>query len=292
MSNPFTKSRSKNRVRLPSQSEEERRAIELALQNIEGNVGTQQDLQTLLSAFAEPLISNLIAQQQGGAGATSPFDRRRLEAAREATQASGELLQTQLDLVRSGGIATEEDLERINQAANRAITLGRKDLETATGQAIQNLGRQLAPARGRRRATPIATRLEAVPEEGRREFGDLVRAIRGRESEARLRFPLERIGQLGQVAGRTQELADRLAQFERSLELDSLRARANALGQVGRITTSGSSLFDPLRLAGLLQRERLAQPKRESSQTPSIHEGLVGSSKGTGQVVGLILGGI
>lgn len=281
MSNPFTKSRSKSRVRLPQQTEEEQRAIELALQNIEGSVGTQADFQTLLSSLAEPLLANLIAGEEGGTGALSEFDLERQAIADAATQASSELLRDQLALIRGGGIATADELAAINEAANRAIDLERSNIERATGLALERLAEEVAPARGLRASdTPIVALGEDVTQEGIRQLGDIVSAIRGQEAEAGLRFPLERLGQVTAQAGRSQELADRIAEFERGLELDSLLARANLLGQVGGLTTGTSELFDPLRLVDLLQRERISQPKGEGSFTPSIHQGLIRSAEG------------
>lgn len=156
-----------------------------------------------------------------------------------------ELLQTQLERVRSGGEATPRETELINQAVEQALAAGETDIERFRSEGLESLREELAPQLGLRPGdTPILDRGSRIAAEATRQQGQLVTGLRGQQALSQLNFPLQRTAALGSLTGSLQEFQSRLRQsaFTNRLQLAGARSTAG-LGLAGVATPNIGPAF-------------------------------------------------
>lgn len=186
----------------PEEKEYTRQQIELAKQQL---ALTQEEhgWQSEIYAITKPLL------EKYGLMVSDEFDRYNapgaqalrdkyasLEEAQLDSQirnlpVQDELLQLQLDEIRRGGRATDEQKALIGEIANRAIETGDTDISRFLDKGFQQLREDLAPARGLRPTdSPMLDAGGQVLEEALRQKGQLTSQVRGAQANAELNFPL------------------------------------------------------------------------------------------------------
>ena len=129
-------------------------------------------------------------------------------------ETSDELLAIQLERIRAGGQATQQEIDLINTITERALASGETDISRFTQAGLEQLREELAPQLGLRPSdTPLLDRGGRVVAEGGRQQGQLVSALRGQQAESQLNFPLARAQALGGLTQAQQALAEQALQF-------------------------------------------------------------------------------
>lgn len=228
--------------RAPTAEETEliNKQIELAdfqLQQLQSEAERQQ------TVFDE--ASGLIGKQQDEV-------ERQTALARELEPIQKELLQRQLEQIRSGGAATPEQVALIDQATEAALESGQSDIERFQTTATERLREELAPSLGLRPGdTPILDRGARIAEEATRQFGQLTSNLRGANATARLNFPLAAGSFTSGLSQFQQGLADAQQQFSQQLRES---AALNRLNLSGAKTSAGLNLATgvPSNISGAL----------------------------------------
>ena len=168
-------STSTTQVNVPPMTEEEKQLLTLntqlaqkQLDNINALAPFQQEL--LNSSLADLRRQN--AQQTALDSAVSPEEQAAAyKADFERQQRMGplqdEILQRQLEQIRSGGAATPEQLQRIKEAADAGIAAGSADIDASTQRGIGLIKDELANSRGLRLSdSPISSEAALLSREG------------------------------------------------------------------------------------------------------------------------------
>ena len=125
-----------------------------------------------------------------------------------------ELLQMQLDEIRRGGRATEEQKRLIGEITDRAIETGDIDINRFLNQGLGQIREELAPARGLRPTdSPMLDAGGRVLEEAIRQKGQLTSQMRGAQANAELNFPLNASQVFSQQNQWQQNFGAQMGQF-------------------------------------------------------------------------------
>lgn len=147
-------------------------------------------------------------------------ERLRLQEAERGleTGARNELREIQLETLRAGGAATDEDIRLIQEARGAALQRGESDIDRAQRESTEILREELAPQLGLRPSdSPILDRGARIAEEATRQKGRLVNTLDAQAAEAQLRFPVERQALVSEATRRGQEFEESVAQFQQQL---------------------------------------------------------------------------
>lgn len=151
-----------------------------------------------------------------------------------------ELLEGQLERIRSGGAASDREVDLINQAIEQALAAGSTDIERFRTENLGALREELAPQLGLRPGdTPILDRGARIGAEALRQQGALSSSLRGQQAATLLNFPLQRSATLGLLSGAQQERLDALQQFQADLRQSAF---TNRLQLAGGRSTAGLGL--------------------------------------------------
>ncbi len=262
-------------------------AQETELQGLQVQLAQQQlEATQAQTAAAAPALRSLTQQQELLEELFTPEQQRQrlqeqIEFEDQFRPIQQELLERELERIRRGPGASEEELRLIGEATERGIASGESDISEFQRRGLQQIREELAPASGLRPTdTPIVERGLQLGREAQRQQGQLVRGLRGAEAQAALNFPLA-LGQFqqaqafgaSQLATSAQQFQSQLRQqaFQNQLRLGG-QASGTGLGALGGITGG----------LGGLQQLRLGQT---STQTRDPF----GQA---GQIAGGIAGGI
>ena len=148
--------------------------------------------------------------------------------------AGDEMLEMELERIRQGPGATDEQKALINEATEAQIARGESDIQAFGENAVGMIREELAPSRGLRPSdTPIQDRGFRVGEEMTRQQGNLVTGLRGAQAQAELNFPLAAGGQQAAWTQFQQGLAQSGSNFQQQLAQNAQANRLNLFGQVG-----------------------------------------------------------
>lgn len=252
-------------------------------------IGQMNDFQQQQFALAAPIFEKQAKLLEAALGdIENPETIARLEKVRAAQD---ELLDLELENIRRGGAATEEEKRLIGETVAQGIAAGESDITKFQGDVTERLAQELAPALGLRPTdTPIVDRAGRAAEEATRQQGQLVRNLRGAEATARLNFPLARSQVLSAATQFQQSLAESQRQFSEGLRESALTNRLNlAGGAVGQAGQFGLGLAtgipgNPGALAAALGSQRVAGAPRISTTTsaPSALQSIGGIASGVG----------
>lgn len=175
-----------------------------------------------------------------------------------------ELLDLELDAIRRGPGATDEQRALIEQATQSAIEVGESDISRFRESGIELLRTELAPNLGLRPGdTPIALRADKTLAEATRQQGQLISTLRGAQAGAELNFPLA-AGQLQSArVGTQQSIATSSQQFLSQLRQQIVQNNLAASGQVGNLNLQRASV--PFTGSGVLS----SLSALRTPQTPS-----------------------
>ena len=184
--------------------------------------------------------------------------------------AQDELLQIEMDRIRSGGAATEEQKRLINESTESQIARGSSDIAAFGQQQLDIIKDQLAPSRGLRPSdTPIQDRGFLLGGELARQQGNLVSDLRGQQAQAELNFPLAANQQQAGLSQFQQQLGESAGQFQSQLQQQAFSNRLNLFGQVGQL---GLGLIGSTQPNAQLQevfRPQLGTTSKGTSQSKS-----------------------
>jgi len=201
----------------------------------------QADFQQRAFQVIEPVLANMLQQQQVEAGLFTPEQQRQRmldQIAREDQMyaAQDELLQTELARIRGGTGATDEQKALINAATEAQIQRGESDIKAFGQDALQMIAQELAPSRGLRPTdTPIQDRGFQVGKEMARQYGQLVTGLRGEQAQAELNFPLAANQSQAALSQYQQQLNQSALQFNQQLQQQAQQNRLNLFGQTGQL---------------------------------------------------------
>jgi hypothetical protein len=253
-----------------------------------------------LAEFQLEQLQKQVTLQEEAFEALEPLVEGQLEdaaAARERAEKlrpiEDEILERQLEALRLGGAATDEQKRLIADATESSLAAGESDIDQFSEEAVRRLTQEFAPARGLRPGdSPIVDRGQLVAREAVRQQGQLARDLRTAQANAELNFPLA-AGQLGLAqsnftAGLTQAAQNLQANLQQA-------AVANRLNLANSVTGAGLGLANAGRtnLAGTisaLNASRGSTLTNSTSRSLGFGDLLVGAGKIAGGVGGLFTG--
>lgn len=167
-----------------------------------------------------------------------------------------ELLQLQLENVRRGGMATDEQSAAIDRTTDASISAGEADLDRASELGLERIRNTLAPSRGfRPDDSPIVDRGLELERETLAQKGGLQKSLRAGASAAKLNFGAG----VSSLAQQPQMIAQALKDFQTNLGLEAQATRMKYLGLAGG---SGVSTInaggDPYSYSSSLAQSRVA----------------------------------
>lgn len=134
--------------------------------------------------YNDPVAATLREKQR-------TLDAANIDAAIANVPIQQELLQRQLDEIRRGGRATDEQKAMIADITNRAMEAGDIDISRFLETGIDTIRNENAPARGfRPDDAPMIDASQRVLEEALRQKGQMTANLRGAQAQAEMNFPL------------------------------------------------------------------------------------------------------
>ena len=260
----------------PEETEFTKKQIELAEFQLE-ELRRQRELQEAERERLEPLISEfeeLLPLQ-------FEFATEQLERAGRLGPIEEELLQLELESIRRGGGATEQEQALIDEASARAIEQGESDIARFQTETTERIAQELAPALGLRPTdTPVLDRAARIAAEATRQQGQLVSGVRQAQATAGLNFPLAR-----------QQLQSARTQFQQQLSqaTQQFQQQLSQAAVLNRLRLGGQGLQQGLGLATGLPFPSPSFP-RGSTSTTSGSFGLAGFGSVLGGLGGLLSG--
>ena len=228
----------------PEETELTKRQIQLAEFQLT-ELRAQRELQAAERKRLEPFI----AQLEELAPLQADFARQQLERAGRLGPIEEELLNLELERIRRGGAATEEEQALIDEAAARAIEQGESDISRFQTETTERIAQELAPALGLRPTdTPIQDRAARIAAEATRQQGQLVSGVRQAQATAGLNFPLARQQLESAQTQFQQQLSQATGQFQQQLQQAALLNRlrlSQAPQQLGLGLATGVSFALP-----------------------------------------------
>ncbi len=264
-------------------------AAETELQEIQTQLARQQLQQTeLQTAVSAPALERLAQEQEFRNELFTPEEqkqqlREQFEFEQEFRPIQQELLQRELERIRRGPGASEEELRLIGEATEQAIGAGESDISEFRRLGLQQIREELAPASGLRPTdTPIVERGLQLGREAQRQQGQLVRNLRGAQAQAQLNFPLAQQQFAQAQAFGAQQLGQAAIQFQTSLRQQAFQNQLRLAG--GASATGATALGGISQGLGIAQLPRLAQGTTTLSGISGgeIAGGIAGLAKGAG----------
>ncbi len=263
-----------------------------------GAIQAQAPLNAQLLAQAQQGVTAQNAYQTALDAAISPQD----QAAAAATQFKNagtlssdqmQLAQMQIDALKQGGVATDQQKQAIADATNAAITAGTGDINTQTQRGIGMISDELANSRGLRLSdSPIGSEAALLTRAGSDQVASLTNNLRANQASATLNYPLAVQGLQSGINTNQQNMNQSFQNFQ-----DQLRQQAttNRLAMTGPAITQGlglSSIGGGASAIGALDRSRGTTTTGDTSSfNPLGTAGIGGLASGIGAVGSLFLGG-
>ena len=205
---------------------------ERQIKNIDALQPYQQELLDLSladlrrNAAVTGAIDAAITPEQQAAAAKTEFER-----AQRLGPIQDEVLQLQLDALRSGGAATPEQLARIKAATEAGITAGTGDIDAQTARGIGMIADELANSRGLRLSdSPISSEAALLAREGEIQKGSLTRNMRAAEASSALNYPLAAQQIFGAQNQSQQGILQSAQQFQQQLRQQAFQNRLALTG--------------------------------------------------------------
>lgn len=289
-----------------TQTPEERaftqKQIELATQQlrlVEEQHGWQSELYQLTKPLLQKyglMVDQEFADYNTPEAAALRDKYRTLEGAQLDSQIRNlpiqeELLQRQLDEIRRGGRATDEQKALIGEIANRALEAGESDIGNFLQRGLGQIREELAPARGLRPTdSPMIDAGGELAMEALRQQGLLTSNIRGAQANAELNFPLNASQVYGQANQWQQQFNQGMNQFLAGMRQNAVQNRAQLMGQM--FTAPMAAGEQGIGLINASRPTPVSFPRNTTETTKqsgggSILGGIGGFLSGVGQVAGI-----
>lgn len=214
------------------------------------------------------------------------LDTAQLDAAINNLPMQQELLERQLDEIRRGGAATDEQKRLIADVTNRAIESGDTDIARFMDSGMDQIRNDMAPARGMRPDdAPMIDAAQRVLEEAVRQKGQLTSNMRGAQAQAELNFPLN-AGQITNQWNQWQQgFGQQQNQFLSQLNQAATQNRTQLMGQLFTAPMSASEMG--MNLIGAARPNPVDFPRnttQTTKQSSNILGGIGGLLSGIGSV--------
>jgi hypothetical protein len=276
-----------------------RQQIELAKQQLQ-LLEEQHGWQSEIYAMTKPLLEKYaLLIEQDFADANDPatialrdkqrqLDALNIDAAINNVPIQQELLQRQLDEIRRGGAATDEQKALIAEVTNRAIESGDTDIARFMASGIDQIRNEMAPARGMRPDdAPMIDAAQRVLEEATRQKGQLTSNLRGAQAQAELNFPLN----AGQITNQWNQWQQGFgAQQSEFLSQLGQTAKANRTQLMGQLFTAPMTASEMgMNLIGAARPNPVDFPRnttQTTKQSSNILGGIGGLLSGIGSLGG------
>ena len=257
------------------------------------SIGLQGDFQDLAFGAGAPFFQQEADFQNALAAILPPKEQAALFAEdfgrqRGSSGLSDELFQLELENIRRGTSATDQERALIDAATEAAITSGTSDINEARRLGLEALREELAPSLGLRPGdTPILDRGARVAAESARQTGQLVTGLRGQQAEQELLFPLERgrfeSQRIGQAQGDILGFRNLLANIQAEAANNRLRLAQGAVGGgLGLLSAQTGGQAGLSNAVSSLQRPRLAAPTTRTTQRDPVGQFIQGAQVGAG----------
>lgn len=216
------------------------------------------------------------------------LDTANLDAAISNLPKQQELLDRQLDEIRRGGAATDEQKRLIADITNRAIESGDIDIDRFMDTGLGQIRNEMAPARGMRPDDgPMIDAAQRVLEEAVRQKGQLTGNLRGAQAQAELNFPLN-AGQITNQWNQWQQgFGQQQSQFLSQLNQTANQNRTQLMGQLFTSPMSASEMG--MNLIGAARPNPVDFPRNTTTtqkQSGNILGGIGGLLTGIGSLGG------
>ena len=200
-----------------------------------------------------------------------------------------EMLRLQLEDIKRGGRATPEQEALIDEIKRKGIESGDIDISRFLSKGLQQVGEELAPARGMRPDDgPIVDAGDRVLEEAIRQKGQLTSTLEGGAAQAKLNFPLAASQAYGALGQWQQQFGAGMTQFLASLRQQALSNQdtfRNSLFTAPQTTGEmGIGLINASRPTGV---SFARDSTTKQSGGGSIAGGIGGFLQGVGSIAGL-----
>jgi len=172
-------------------------------------------------------FDSAITPEQQAAAAKTDFERsQRMGVAQD------EMLQMQLDDMRRGGAATDEQKRLIGEATDSAIAAGEGDIDLQAKRGVSMIGDELANSRGMRLSdSPIGHEAGLLLRGAQDQKGSLVKNLRAAQAQSVLNYPLAAQGLQSGINLQQQGLANSVSQFQSGLRQQAFQNRLSLSGQ-------------------------------------------------------------
>jgi hypothetical protein len=220
---------------------------QLAQQQL-GAIKSQQPLNDQLIASAQSGITRNDAYQKALDAAISPEDQAAAQAAQfkqaqELGPIQTQLAQMQLDALKQGGRATDQQKADIQSATDAAITAGTGDIDTQTKRGISMISDELANSRGLRLSdAPIGSEAALLERAAGDQKSSLINNLRANQASATLNYPLAVTGMTSGINLSQQNSNQAFTNFQ-----DQLRQQA----QTNRLALTGPAISNGLGLSSI-----------------------------------------
>ncbi|HUU43912.1 MAG TPA: hypothetical protein VMX57_09030, partial [Planctomycetota bacterium] len=182
---------------------------------------------------------------------------RDVQQARQFARASTELLQYQLETIRTGGAATPEQKATIKRATDAQLARVESDIDRSTKDTLTLLREELSPGLGLRSSdTPILDRGGRIAEEATRQKGQAAREAQALAATQELQLPV----QLSNLASGQQDFVEGSRQYQETLALQDFMARQGLIQPVNQFGLGLSNIEDISPMFGQSQLRGLNSP--------------------------------
>jgi len=187
--------------------------------------------------------------------AITPADQAAAQAAQFKSTAAlapiqQQMAQLQLDALKQGGRATDQQKADIASATDAALAAGTGDINTQTQRGIGMIADQLANARGLRLSdAPIGQEAALLTRAGNDQIASLTNNLRANQAGATLNYPLAVQGLMSGINTNASNTNQAAQQFQAQLQQMAAQNRASMGGAasglglgLSNIGTNGSAL--------------------------------------------------
>jgi hypothetical protein len=192
--------------------------------------------QKQLLDYARTNATNQSKYQQALDAAITPEDQAAAQAAQFKATASlapiqQQMAQMQLDALKQGGRATDQQKSDIAAATDASIAAGTGDINTQTQRGIGMISDQLANARGLRLSdSPIGAEAGILTRAGNDQIASLTNNLRANQANATLNYPLAVQGLMSGVNTNASGTNQAAQQFQAQLQQMATQNRASMTG--------------------------------------------------------------
>lgn len=267
---------SKSVTIIPPPSAQEVRLLNLNAQLAEKQLGAFDLLAPFQAELLEASTTELARQNEESKilneiltpEARAQFTASEFERAKKFGPLQDELLELQLEQLRTGGAATPEQLAQIKEATDLGIEAGSADIDASTQRGLGLITDELANARGLRLSdSPISGEAALLAREGEIQKGSLVKNLRAGEASARLNFPLAAAQVTSGINLNQQNILNAASDFRAGLRQQAFQ---NRLAFSGQSASTGLGLANVggfgLGALNSLTQSRIAQPSTRGRQ--------------------------